>query len=79
MAVFAVKPSDSDLIKMIYTTSVEEARRRMAEYFAADPNIGLYRVRTQADGDILLKRLRPRAGSVRTETRVVDADFEDNS
>lgn len=61
------------------TTDVQAVRARLAQYYAENDQITLYRARVQADGDILLKKLKVTAGSLVTEPRVVDALFEDNT
>ena len=73
---FVIKPSSNDNLKVIEVVDAADAKRRMIEYYNADNGVQFYRVVPQGQ-DFLLKRLRPRAGSVVTRPSVVDAEFED--
>lgn len=78
MARFVIKPSTNNALKVIECSDQADAKRRMIEYYNADPEVQFFRVVAQSDGDFLLRRLRPRAGSEVTRQVVTDVEFEDN-
>ena len=74
---FVIKPSSNDNLKVIEVVDAADAKRRMIEYYNADNGVQFFRIVPQGNGDFLLRRLRPRQGSVVTRTVVSDVEFED--
>ena len=74
---FVIRPEGSTMLKVIETADAEEMKQRMVQYHNENPNVTLYRVVPQGGGDVLLKKVQPKAGTEVTQTVVISVDFED--
>lgn len=76
MAKIALYIPASQSLKVIEAPTDVELRQRMIEYMRGDSSLRFYRISPpDQNGDIVLSRIRPVAGSERFEQVLVDVEF----